>query len=68
MSETKENYNVNSLVDIHKIIDDAMEKKDRYVTIFINGDRKASVYIKPLEDDDPRWIRDEEAGLYFCSE
>lgn len=42
-------------VDINKIVDDAMEKKDRQVHIFIVGDT-VSVNVTPLADSDPRWI------------
>jgi hypothetical protein len=42
-------------LDINKIIDDAMEKKDRSVNIFIHGDN-TSVYVEPLKKHDPRWI------------
>lgn len=42
-------------VDIHKIIDDAMEKKDRSVTIFINKDA-TTVSVYPYEDKAREWI------------
>lgn len=42
-------------IDINKIVDKAMEKKDRSVNIFINGEN-VSVYVEPLEKHDPRWI------------
>lgn len=42
-------------VDIHKIIDDAMEKKDRSITIFI-GEAGTSVYVNPYEDKPREWI------------
>ena len=41
--------------DIHKLIDDAMEKKDREVSIFIMKD-STSVYVRPVGFSDPRWI------------
>ena len=41
--------------DIHKIIDDAMEKKDREVTIFISKDH-THITVSPREDTKPRWI------------
>lgn len=44
-------------LDINKIIDDAMEKKDRFVSIFIMGGT-VSVKVEPLESRDPRWIID----------
>ena len=55
-------------VDINKIIDDAIEKKDRSVSIFINGDN-VSVYVEPLEKYDPRWIIRERpaSGKYSIS-
>ena len=36
--------------DIHKLIDDAMEKKDRSVTIFF-GKLGTSVSVYPITDD-----------------
>ena len=63
-------------LDINKIIDDAMDKKDRSVNIFINGDN-VSVYVEPLEKHDPRCIIREIPGSgkysiskrqYECSE
>lgn len=42
-------------VDIHKIIDDAMEKKDRSVTIFI-GEHGTTVNVYPYPDEKPRWV------------
>lgn len=42
-------------VDIHKIIDDAMEKRDRSVTIFINKDA-TTVSVYPYEDKPREWI------------
>lgn len=42
-------------VDINKIVDDAMEKKDRQVHIFIMSDT-VSVNVTPLSDSDPKWI------------
>ena len=57
-------------VNVNKIIDDAMEKKDRSVNIFIHGDN-VSVYVEPLEKHDPRWIIPERPGpkcKYECSE
>ena len=44
-------------VDIHKIIDDAMEKKDRSVSIFIHGD-STSVSVYPYSEENKRWIPD----------
>ena len=48
-------------VDIHKVIDDAMEKKDRSVSIFMMGST-ASIRVEPLEKYDPRWILHNEDG------
>lgn len=42
-------------IDIHKIIDEAMEKKDRTVSIFI-GEAGMSVNVSPRTDEEPRWI------------
>lgn len=42
-------------IDIHKIIDDAIEKKDRSVTIFITGENM-SICVNPL-DEPARWIK-----------
>lgn len=60
-------------IDIHKIIDDAMEKKDRTVMIFIN-DSGVNVSVNPIEDKKPRWIRKTKpvggfvSTYYVCSE
>lgn len=40
---------------IKSIIDEAMEKRDRSVSIFIRGDTM-SVSVTPLGEDEPRWI------------
>lgn len=45
---------IHKTVDIHRIINEAMEKKDRYVTIFIS-DMATSVNVYPTEDK-PMWI------------
>ncbi len=42
-------------VDINKIVDDAIEKKDRQVCIFIS-DVGTTVKVQPLSASDPRWI------------
>lgn len=42
-------------VDIHKVIDDAMEKRDRSVTIFISKEA-TTVSVYPYPDEEPRWI------------
>lgn len=53
--------------DICKIIDDAMEKRDRTVHIFIT-DTSVSINISPNTDDGMKWI---ETGImtytYKCS-
>lgn len=55
-------------VDIHKIIDDAMEKKDRSVTIFINKDA-TTVSVYPYEDKPTEWIVLDRNGNWFrCPE
>lgn len=46
-------------IDLHKLVDDAMEKKDREVSIFIMND-STSVYVRPVGSSDPRWIVHEE--------
>lgn len=52
-------------VDIHKIIDDAMAKKDRSVTIFINKDA-TTVSVHPYEDKKPTWIHKENMEHVTC--
>lgn len=65
-------------VDVNKIVDDAMEKKDRQVCIFIS-DVGTTVKVQPLSDSDPRWIMRKKVGskstqyaitktIYECSE
>lgn len=58
--------------DIHKIIDDAMEKRDRDVTIFI-GKECIHITVSPLDNTKPRWIEEESVTFrhrsrYHCSE
>ena len=58
--------------DVHKIIDDAMEKKDRDVSIFIGKDL-IHVTVTPLENTKPMWIEEESVTFshrsrYHCSE
>lgn len=49
---------------IKSIIDEAMEKRDRIVSIFIHNGA-TNVTVTPLGEDEPRWIpRD---GGYVCS-
>ena len=53
-------------VDIHKIIDDAMGKKDRSVTMFINKDA-TTVSVYPYEDKPLEWLKaDQPAFNYKC--
>lgn len=58
-------------VNIHKIIDDAMEKKDRSVTIFIGKDA-TTVSVYPYEDKAREWMRlKDDKGVtyaYVCPE
>lgn len=57
-------------VDIYKIIDEAMEKKDRKVSIFVYKDN-LSINVEPITDSKPRWIlKTDEHGDYkfTCSE
>lgn len=60
-------------VDIHKLIDDAMEKKDREVTIFISKDH-THITVSPRENTKPVWIEEESItgsfsrSRYRCSE
>ena len=53
-------------LDINKIIDDAMEKKDRTVTVFITGGN-VSVSVSPLEDAPHKWSK-VLAGISKCPE
>jgi rubredoxin len=54
----------NPTVDIYRIIDDAIEKKDRSVMIFI-GNGSMQVSIQPAGEK-PAWI--ERDGRYICPE
>ena len=49
---------------IKSIIDEAMEKRDRTVTVFISGENM-HVSVTPLGADEPRWIPKD--GGYVCS-
>lgn len=53
-------------IDIHKIIDDAMEKKDRSVMIFI-GEHGTSVNVNPYKDDKVVWKAAPGAKHPYCS-
>lgn len=58
------------LVDVHKIIDDAMINKDRYVTIFISS-IGTTINVHPNEDDKPAWKLNVNPSThkheFFCS-
>lgn len=55
-------------IDIHKIIDDAMEKRDRSVSIYI-GQSCVTVNVTPYEKEEPaRWIYNRHTGYGQCSE
>lgn len=49
---------------IKSIIDEAMEKRDRTVSVYIHDDTM-SVSVTPIGADEPRWIPKE--GGYVCS-
>lgn len=51
-------------VDIHKIIDDAMEKRDRTVSIYI-GEAGVSVSVYPVDHDKVQWIETKDGMI--CS-
>lgn len=47
---------INVNLDIHQVIDDAIAKKDRRVSIFIT-DAATSIHVEPFENDGRRdWI------------
>ena len=46
---------INQNVDIHKLIYEAMEKKDRYVSLYIS-DYGMTVNIYPIEENKAHWI------------
>lgn len=52
-------------VDIHKIIDDAMEKKDRTVNIYI-GESGTSIYVSPRDDEPLAWVPNPKGIGYLC--
>lgn len=60
---------LNEKIDIHKIIDDAMKKKDRTVSIYIWHGGGVSINIQPYETEPARWIyRPDEINYDFeCS-
>jgi hypothetical protein len=51
--------------DILRIINQAMERNDKQISIFIRGD-VMSVNVNPYEADDPRWIK-RDYNCYECS-
>lgn len=55
----------NTALDIPRIIDEAMEKKNRSVTIFI-GAHGTTVNVYPYQETKPHWI--EKDGRFSCSE
>lgn len=52
-------------ININKIIDDAIAKKDRTVVVFISGEN-VTVSVSPLDNDSAKWIR--ATGHSKCSE
>ena len=60
------NPTITPIVDIHKIIDDAMEKKDRAVHILILP-TSTSVNVTPYSNENSRWI-DNGLNGYECPE
>lgn len=64
---SKDEVTITPIVDIHKIIDDAMEKKDRAVHILILP-TSTSVNVTPWPNAKPRWIFDRDYCTYECSE
>lgn len=57
---------ITPVIDIHKIIDDAMEKKDRSVMLYI-GENGTSVYVNPYKDDKVVWKAAPGAKHPYCS-
>lgn len=59
-SESKPNIYANAFrwEQIHQMIDDAMRKRDRYVSIFLSPDGGMSVDIYPYPDDEEGKIDD----------
>ena len=68
MSDIKNN---DVTIDICKVIDEAMEKKDRSVTILISPNG-TSISIYPYSEEKPHWISvidsDGKTKFYRCSE
>lgn len=58
------------VIDINKIIDDAMEKKDRTVSIYIGRGGVVSINVQPYEMEVPHWINHDTdilRTMYECS-
>ena len=54
-----------STIDIPKIIDEAMDKKNRSVTVFV-GPQGTTVNVYPYQETKPHWISKDNG--YICSE
>mgnify|MGYP003312296496 FL=1 len=52
-------------IDIHKLIDEAMEKKDRYVSIYI-GEFATTVSVHPTQGK-AMWLHDNDGRIYCSS-
>lgn len=61
--ETEKDNTSSTSIDIHKIIDDAMEKKDRSVSLYIS-EHSVSVTVTPLDDEPIHWISHLDDDLY----
>ena len=55
---------MNTEIDIHKLIDEAIEKKDRYVSIYI-GEFATTISVHPVGEK-AMWLRDNNGHIY-CS-
>lgn len=64
---SKDKVTLTPIVNIRKIIDDSMEKKDRAVHILITS-TGTSVEVIPYSNETPRWIFDRDYCTYECSE
>lgn len=64
--EKEEDVTIGS-VDVHKIIDDAMEKKNRSVFIHISPNFGTTVKVEPYDPTPKKWIR-KEGGNLMCPE
>lgn len=56
---------LNSTIDIPRIIDEAMEKKNRSVTVFV-GPQGTTVNVYPYQEAKPYWTSRD--NHYICSE